>query len=152
MIKFIPIYFFSTIIFITPLIIFYLLINNSFIALYTNIDFSIKKIFGCSSIFNSLFFIFITYSNKNLFTLLIIIYLCIFSALIYFFNFYNLKNLNFRNFSQNSYFIFIILLFIYSSFPLFLSFIFKWEFIYIINLSFRNNLIIILLLLRIIII
>jgi hypothetical protein len=152
LIKFIPIYFFSSIIYITPFLIFILFINNTFIALYTNINFSIKKIFRCSSIFNSFFFIFIIYSNKNLFILLILIYLCLFSTLIYFFNYYNLKNLNFRNFSQNSHFIFIILLFIYSSFPLFLSFIFKWEFIYCLNLSIRNNLMIILLLLRIIII
>lgn len=83
-IKFIPIYFFSSIIFITSNLILILYINNIFISLYTNINFSLKKLFGCSSIFNSFFFIIIFYANKNLFILLIIIYVSIFVALIFF--------------------------------------------------------------------
>lgn len=151
-IKFIPIYFFSSTIFITPYLLNILILNNIFVALYTNKNFSIKKLFGCSSIFNSLFFYLIIHTNKNLFILLILIYLNIFFILIYFLNFYNINNLNFRNLSIYSYFIFIILLLIYSSLPLFFSFIFKWEFIFNLNLNLSYNLIILLLLLRIFII
>nr|ALO64895.1 NADH dehydrogenase subunit 2 [Bombus pratorum]DBA43949.1 TPA_asm: ND2 [Bombus pratorum] len=148
--KFIPIYFFSSMIYLTPKFIIMLFINNTFIALYTNINFSIKKLFGCSSIFNSMFFILMLYSNKNLFILLMLIYLMTFSSLIYFLNYYNINNLNFSNFSSYSYYMFIMLLFMYSSFPLYLTFLFKWEFIYYFNLNFNNNLIILLLLISMI--
>lgn len=119
--------------------------------MYTNLNFSIKKLFGCSSIFNSLFFIYILYYNKNLFIILIFIYLISFSILTYFLESYEIDNINFRNFSLYSFYLFIILLFIYSSFPLFLTFIFKWEFIYYLNSNFRNNLIVLLILIRVII-
>jgi hypothetical protein len=39
----------------------------------------------------------------------------------------------------------------YSSFPLFVTFLFKWEFIYLINFFFRNRIIFLLLLSRILI-
>nr|DBA43897.1 TPA_asm: ND2 [Bombus perplexus] len=144
--KFIPIYFFSSLIYLNPKSIIMLFLNNLFISLYTNTNFSIKKLFGCSSIFNSLFFIFIFHSNKNMFMLLMLIYLFSFSTLTYFLNFYNVNNMNFSNFSLYSYYLFIILLFMYSSFPLYLTFMFKWEFIYYLNMNFSNNLIFILLL------
>nr|DBA43637.1 TPA_asm: ND2 [Bombus lepidus] len=144
--KFIPIYFFSSMIYLTPKLIIMLFMNNMFIALYTNLNFSIKKLFGCSSIFNSLFFIFILHTNKNLFIMLMLIYLFMFSILVYFLDFYNVKNSNFSNFSLYSYYIFIIMLFMYSMFPLFLTFMFKWEFILNLNLNLSNNLILLLLL------
>nr|DBA43806.1 TPA_asm: ND2 [Bombus vosnesenskii] len=145
--KFIPIYFFSSTIFMTPYLLNILILNNMFVALYTNKNFSMKKLFGCSSIFNSLFFYLIIHTNKNLFMLLILIYLNMFFILMYFLNFYNMNNLNFSNLSMYSYFIFIILLLMYSSLPLFFSFMFKWEFIFNLNLNLSYNLMILLLLL-----
>nr|YP_002519420.1 NADH dehydrogenase subunit 2 [Bombus hypocrita sapporensis]ABY75171.1 NADH dehydrogenase subunit 2 [Bombus hypocrita sapporensis] len=144
--KFIPIYFFSSIINLSPIMITFLFLNNLFISLYTNLNFSIKKLFGCSSIFNSLLFILMIYSNKNLFLLFMIIYSTSFLNLILTMKFYNIKNLNFNNISLNSYYLLILMLFMYASFPLFMTFMMKWEFIYSLNLNFSNNLIFLLML------
>lgn len=151
-IKFIPIYFFSSLIFISSNFILLLILNNIFIALYTNINFSLKKLFGCSSIFNSLFFIIIICLNKNYFILFILIYLLVFWILIIILDFYNINNLNFNHLPINSFKIIKILIFIYSSFPIFISFILKWQLTYLITLNFSNNLIIALLVIRIFII
>nr|DBA43650.1 TPA_asm: ND2 [Bombus lantschouensis] len=144
--KFIPIYFFSSIIYLSPMMITLLFLNNLFISLYTNLNFSIKKLFGCSSIFNSLFFILMIYSNKNLFSLFMIIYLTSFLNLILIMKFYDIKNLNFNNISLNSYYLLVLKLFMYASFPLFVTFMMKWEFIYTLNINLSNNLIFILML------
>ena len=101
----------------------FLFLNNLFISLYTNLNFSIKKLFGCSSIFNSLVFILTIYGNKNLFLLFIIIYITSFLNLILILKFYNIRNLNFSNISLNSYYLLILILLIYASFPLFATFI-----------------------------
>nr|YP_009709972.1 NADH dehydrogenase subunit 2 [Bombus terrestris lusitanicus]ALK48395.1 NADH dehydrogenase subunit 2 [Bombus terrestris]ALO64442.1 NADH dehydrogenase subunit 2 [Bombus terrestris]QFV14232.1 NADH dehydrogenase subunit 2 [Bombus terrestris lusitanicus] len=139
--KFIPIYFFSSIIYLSPIMITLLFLNNLFISLYTNLNFSIKKLFGCSSIFNSLLFILTIYSNKNLFLLFMIIYFTSFLNLILMMKFYNIENLNFNNIPLNSYYMLILMLFMYSSFPLFTTFMLKWEFIYTLNMNYSNNLI-----------
>nr|DBA43676.1 TPA_asm: ND2 [Bombus ladakhensis] len=144
--KFIPIYFFSSMIYYSTTFMSLLFINNIFISLYTNINFSIKKLFGCSSIFNSLFFFVILMMNKNMFIMLMLMYMFLFFMLSIQLEFYNTDNLNFMNFSNNSLYMMILLLFMYSSFPLFLTFMFKWEFIYILNLYYSNNLILLLLL------
>jgi hypothetical protein len=151
-IKFIPIYFFSSLIFLTPIFIYLIIFNNFFISLYTNLDFSINKLFGCSSIFNSLFFIFIIQLNKKIFIIFFIIYIIIFFIIIFLLEYHNIKNINFRIISSKSYDLFIIILFIYSLFPLFTTFLFKWEFIYLLEFYFRNNIIFFLLISRILII
>nr|DBA43793.1 TPA_asm: ND2 [Bombus supremus] len=144
--KFIPIYFFSSIMYISSTMMTFLLLNNIFISLYTNLNFSIKKMFGCSSVFNSLFFIYMLQINKNLFFLLMLIYLILFFMITFMLDFYYINNQNFNNFSYKSYIIFIIFMFMYSMFPLFMTFLFKWQFIYFFNLIYSNNLIILLLL------
>nr|YP_010934953.1 NADH dehydrogenase subunit 2 [Bombus filchnerae]QTZ18834.1 NADH dehydrogenase subunit 2 [Bombus filchnerae]WKW52601.1 NADH dehydrogenase subunit 2 [Bombus filchnerae] len=143
--KFIPIYFFSSLIYMTPIFLYFLIFNNLFISLYTNLEFSMKKLFGCSSIFNSTIFIFINEFNKTLFMLFFFIYIFIFFILTFMMEFYNVKN-NFFNFSLKSLYLFIIMLFIYSSFPLFLTFIYKWEFTYLLNIYFSNNIVLLFLL------
>nr|ALO64609.1 NADH dehydrogenase subunit 2 [Bombus lapidarius] len=144
--KFIPIYFFSSLIFYTSNLTYLLFINNMFISIYTNINFSIKKLFGCSSVFNSLFFFMMLLINKNMFIMLMLIYMFMFFMLSVQLEFYNIDNLNFMNFSNKSMYSMILLMFMYSSFPLFLTFMFKWEFIYTLNLYYSNNLILMLLL------
>nr|ABH04997.1 NADH dehydrogenase subunit 2 [Bombus ignitus] len=139
--KFIPIYFFSSIIYLSPIMVMLLFLNNMFISVYTNLNFSIKKLFGCSSIFNSFLFILIMYTNKNLFLLIAILYTTSLLNLILIFKFYNINNLNFNNISLNSYYLLTLVLFTYASFPLFLTFILKWEFIYNLNVNLSNNLI-----------
>nr|BDH21136.1 NADH dehydrogenase subunit 2 [Bombus schrencki]BDH21149.1 NADH dehydrogenase subunit 2 [Bombus schrencki] len=143
--KFIPIYFFSSLIIMTPIFLYFLIFNNFFISLYTNLEFSMKKLFGCSSIFNSMFFIIIIQFNKTVFMLFFMIYILIFFILSFMLEFYKIKN-NFFNFSKKSFYLFIIMLFIYSSFPLFLTFMMKWELIYLLNLYLGNNIIFFLLL------
>nr|DBA43819.1 TPA_asm: ND2 [Bombus ussurensis] len=143
--KFIPMYFFSSIIFHTPIYFSLLMLNNLFISLYTNLNFSIKKLFGCSSIFNSLFFLYIIQINKSYFILLSSIYMILFFLMMFMLDYYNINNQNFCNFSKNSNNLFIILMFMYSSFPLFITFMFKWKFIFVMNKIFSNNFIMILL-------
>nr|DBA43585.1 TPA_asm: ND2 [Bombus impetuosus] len=143
--KFIPIYFFSSLIYMTPTFLYFLIFNNFFISLYTNLEFSMKKLFGCSSIFNSTFFIFIVQFNKTMFMLFFIIYILIFFILSFMLSFYDIKN-NFFNFSKKFFYLFIIVMFIYSSFPLFLTFMMKWELIYLLNFYLENNIVFLLLL------
>nr|QBP33729.1 NADH dehydrogenase subunit 2 [Bombus pyrosoma] len=145
--KFIPIYFFSSLIYFSGTFMILLLFNNMFIILYTNINFSIKKLFSCSSIFNSFFFIMILMINKNMFLLIMLLYLFIFFMLTNNFQFYNIDNLNFSNFSKISHHMMILMMFMYSSFPMFITFMFKWEMIYLLNTYYSNNFILILLLL-----
>nr|DBA43754.1 TPA_asm: ND2 [Bombus sichelii] len=144
--KFIPIYFFSSLIYYNSNLMLLFFLNNSFIALYTNINFSIKKLFGCSSVFNSLFFFLMLLMSKNMFFMLMFMYMLMFFMLSIQLEFYNINNLNFMNFSNNSMYSMILMMFMYSSFPLFLTFMYKWEFIYILNLYYNNNLILLLLL------
>nr|DBA43507.1 TPA_asm: ND2 [Bombus citrinus] len=144
--KFIPIYFFSSIMFMTKNLFMLLIFNNVFISLYTNLNFSLKKLFSCSSIFNSTFFIFIIQSNKNLYIFLFLIYMLIFMLISLLLEFYNVDNVNFNNFSPKSYKLMTILIFMYSSFPMFITFMFKWQFIYFMNLYYSMNLILLLLL------
>nr|ALO64598.1 NADH dehydrogenase subunit 2 [Bombus hortorum]DBA43923.1 TPA_asm: ND2 [Bombus hortorum] len=145
--KFIPIYFFSSIMYFSSTMMTIMLLNNIFLSLYTNLNFSIKKMFGCSSVFNSLFFFYILQINKNYFFLFMFIYLTLFFMITFMLEFYNIYNQNFKNFSSKAYIIFITLTFMYSMFPLFMTFLFKWEFIILFNSIYSNNLIILLLLL-----
>ena len=117
----------------------FLFLNNLFISLYTNLNFSIKKLFGCSSIFNSLVFILTIYGNKNLFLLFIIIYITSFLNLILILKFYNIRNLNFSNISLNSYYLLILILLIYASFPLFATFILDYITLYYITSQEQNK-------------
>nr|DBA43689.1 TPA_asm: ND2 [Bombus nevadensis] len=145
--KFIPIYFFSSLLYFSSNLFFFLTMNNILIPFFMNYNFSIKKLFACSSIFNSLFFLFIIFINKNMFIFFMFIYMLIFFFITYILNYYNIKNLNFNFMSTKMLNLFKIMMFIYSSFPLFLMFLFKWSFIYNLTLiNIDNNLIMILLL------
>nr|ATL63092.1 NADH dehydrogenase subunit 2 [Bombus consobrinus] len=144
--KFIPIYFFSSIMYFSPNMMILMLLNNIFLSLYTNLNFSIKKMFGCSSVFNSFFFYFILQINKNYFFLFMFIYMTLFFLITFMLNFYNIKNQDFSNFSSKAFIIFTILMFMYSMFPLFMTFLFKWQFIILFNKIYSNNIIILLLL------
>nr|DBA43884.1 TPA_asm: ND2 [Bombus personatus] len=144
--KFIPIYFFSLLTNTSNYLLTTMIFNNVYLAFYTNLNYSTKKLFGCSSIFNSLFFYYIITYNKNVFILLFSMYMIMFLMLMYLFNFYNIKNLNFKFLSFKSYYMLIILIFIYSSFPLFLTFFLKWQFTYLFTSIYSSNLMILLLL------
>nr|ALO64684.1 NADH dehydrogenase subunit 2 [Bombus sylvestris] len=144
--KFIPIYFFSSIMFMTKNLFMLLIFNNIFISIYTNLNFSTKKLFSCSSIFNSTFFIFIIQSNKNLYIFLFMIYILIFLLISLIMEFYNINNLNFNNLPPKLFKLLLILIFMYSSFPMFITFMFKWQLIYFMNFYYSSNLIFLLLL------
>nr|DBA43546.1 TPA_asm: ND2 [Bombus difficillimus] len=144
--KFIPIYFFSTLTSISNYLLFVMIFNNLYLALYTNLNYSIKKLFGCSSIFNSTFFFYIILYNKNMFILISFMYMIMFLSMVYILNFYNINDLNFKYLSLKSYHMMVSLVFIYSSFPLFLTFFFKWQFTYLFSSIHSSNVIILLLL------
>nr|DBA43728.1 TPA_asm: ND2 [Bombus soroeensis] len=146
LLKFIPIYFFSSLIYLSTEFLIMLSINMIFISLYTNINFSIKKLLGCSSIFNSILFIMIAYINKPMFFMMMSIYMIMLYLLIYILNYYNIENLNFNNMSNNSIYILFISIFMYSSFPMFISFMIKWEFMFYININYSNNILMLLML------
>nr|DBA43559.1 TPA_asm: ND2 [Bombus haemorrhoidalis] len=144
--KFIPIYFYMSLINFSSSMFISLIMNNIFISFYTNLNFSLKKLFACSSIFNSLFFIIIIQINKNMCMLFFVIYVILFYFLTYMFDYYNIENLNFNNMSYKSLNITIILMFTYSSFPLFITFMMKWEFIYLLNMNLKSNMMILIIL------
>nr|DBA43832.1 TPA_asm: ND2 [Bombus trifasciatus] len=145
--KFIPMFFFSSMMYHTPMFFLIMFLNNLFISLYTNLEFSLKKLFGCSSIFNSFFFLYIIQINITYFIFLSLMYIILLFMIMSILDFYNINNYqNFNNLTKKSINMFIFLMFMYSSFPLFITFMFKWKFIYLMNKIFSNNLIIILLL------
>nr|DBA43715.1 TPA_asm: ND2 [Bombus superbus] len=147
MMKFIPIYFYSELIYMSMNIITFMFLNNIFISLYTNYNFNLKKLLACSSIFNSSYLFLMLYINKTMFLFLIMIYFINFSMLTYMMNYYKIENLEFNYIPYKMMNLIKLLLFSYSSFPLFLSFMFKWEFFLLMsNINMNNNLLMLMLL------
>nr|DBA43702.1 TPA_asm: ND2 [Bombus melanurus] len=142
--KFIPMYFFFLLTNTSNYLLLMMMFNNLYLAFYTNLDYSIKKLFGCSSIFNSTFFYYILIYDKSMYMLIFFMYTIMFYSLVFLLNFYNINDLNFKYLSLKSYYMVIILVFIYSSFPLFLTFFLKWQFTYLFSLVHLSNLIILL--------
>nr|DBA43494.1 TPA_asm: ND2 [Bombus convexus] len=149
--KFIPIYFFSNVLYLTMYMVTFIFINNFLLSLYTNYKFNMNKLLSCSSIFNSSYLLLILYSNDSLFIILTFLYLINFILLTYMMNFYKITNLDFNYVPSNTMNLIKILLFSYSSFPMFTSFIYKWElFMSLSNFNINNNTLMIMLLSNII--
>nr|AGI56715.1 NADH dehydrogenase subunit 2 [Apis andreniformis] len=130
LIKFMPIYIFYILTYMNLWTMIYLLISNLFISLYTNKFYSLKKMLACSTIFNSFYFIVLLYLNKTLFVIFIIIYSINYLLMINYFNKFNINNLNFKFLSNEQAYMFKILIFNYSMFPILLTFIIKWMLVY----------------------
>ena len=82
-IKFIPISFFCHFTNFWNNLIILLILNRIFISIYVNFNFSFKKIFACSTLFNNFLIIYIYLLNLKQFFLFILIYSIIFYYLIY---------------------------------------------------------------------
>nr|WDY83679.1 NADH dehydrogenase subunit 2 [Apis laboriosa] len=139
LIKFIPIYMLIIMSYINYWSMIYLLMSNLIISMYTNKFYSLKKMLGCSTIFNSMYFILLLSMNKLLFLIFIIIYTINYYLLINFLKKNFLNNNNFMFINKFQYYSFLILMFNYSMYPILLTFIIKWTFIFsMINNNFFN--------------
>nr|YP_009714559.1 NADH dehydrogenase subunit 2 [Bombus waltoni]QGK86766.1 NADH dehydrogenase subunit 2 [Bombus waltoni] len=137
--KFIPIYFFSDVIYMSMNMFGFICLNNLLISMYANYKFNMKKLLGCSSIFNSSYLLLMLYMNNSLFILLSVIYLINFAFLIYMMSYYNISNMEFNYVPENVMNLIKIMMFTYSSFPMFSTFIFKWEFFMLLSSFNMNN-------------
>ncbi|YP_008080957.1 NADH dehydrogenase subunit 2 (mitochondrion) [Apis florea] len=131
LIKFMPIYMLYTLTYMNLWTMMYLLTSNLLISLFANKFYSLKKLLACSTIFNSLYFIMLLFLNKTLFFIFIIIYSINYYMLINYFYKFNINNLNFMFLNKYQSYMFLILIFNYSMFPILLTFIIKWMLIYL---------------------
>nr|AAO18411.2 NADH dehydrogenase subunit 2 [Melipona bicolor] len=136
--KFIPITFFChfTNIWLNMMIL--LTFNSIFMSIYINIDFSLKKLFACSTSFNNILMIYMFMLNMKQFIMFCMMYSIILYFIIYILNksssklfiMFNSKFLNYM---------FKLWMLIYSMMPLMTSFMMKWNFLYEI-MKFNTNL------------
>ena len=128
--KFIPIIFFCHFINFWLNLFILLILNRIFISIYININFSLKKLFACSTSFNNILLIYIYIVNIKQFFLFIIMYsiiLYFIIELLYIYNFrklYIIFNYNILNY------LFKLWILIYSILPLIFRFMLKWNFLY----------------------
>nr|BBB04314.1 NADH dehydrogenase subunit 2 [Apis dorsata] len=139
LIKFTPIYMLIVMTYMNNWSILYLLLSSLFISMYTNKFYSLKKMLSCSTIFNSMYFILLLSINKMLFLIFILIYMINYHLLINFLKKFNINNLNFSMISKYEYYMFLILIFNYSMYPFFLTFIIKWMFIFSMTYNYLFN-------------
>nr|YP_009115748.1 NADH dehydrogenase subunit 2 [Melipona scutellaris]AJC00743.1 NADH dehydrogenase subunit 2 [Melipona scutellaris] len=136
--KFIPITFFCHFINIWLNMMILLILNSIFMSIYINMNFSLKKLFACSTSFNNILMIFMFLLNIKQF-----IMFCFMYSINLYFIINILKKSNSKLFimfnSKNLNFIFKLWMLIYSMMPLFMSFMMKWNFLYEI-MKFNNNL------------
>nr|QNG58137.1 NADH dehydrogenase subunit 2 [Apis mellifera]UCC47159.1 NADH dehydrogenase subunit 2 [Apis mellifera] len=130
LIKFIPIYMMVSMTKINSWTLYFLITNSLYISFYTNKFYTLKKLLACSTIFNSFYFIFILELNKNMFIAMIILYSFNYFLLISFLNKFNIQNFNFMFYNKYQMYTFLTLMFNYSMYPIFLSFVIKWNLIF----------------------
>nr|UCC47156.1 NADH dehydrogenase subunit 2 [Apis mellifera] len=130
LIKFIPIYMMISMTKINSWTLYFLITNSLYISFYANKFYTLKKLLACSTIFNSFYFIFILELNKNMFIAMIILYSFNYFLLISFLNKFNIQNFNFMFYNKYQMYTFLTLMFNYSMYPIFLSFVIKWNLIF----------------------
>nr|UCC47157.1 NADH dehydrogenase subunit 2 [Apis mellifera] len=130
LIKFIPIYMMVSMTKINSWTLYFLITNSLYISFYANKFYTLKKLLACSTIFNSFYFIFILELNKNMFIAMIILYSFNYFLLISFLNKFNIQNFNFMFYNKYQMYTFLTLMFNYSMYPIFLSFVIKWNLIF----------------------
>nr|QNG58163.1 NADH dehydrogenase subunit 2 [Apis mellifera]QNG58176.1 NADH dehydrogenase subunit 2 [Apis mellifera]QNG58189.1 NADH dehydrogenase subunit 2 [Apis mellifera]QNG58202.1 NADH dehydrogenase subunit 2 [Apis mellifera]UCC47154.1 NADH dehydrogenase subunit 2 [Apis mellifera] len=130
LIKFIPIYMMVSMTKINSWTLYFLITNSLYISFYANKFYTLKKLLACSTIFNSFYFIFILELNKNMFIAMIILYSFNYFLLISFLNKFNIQNFNFMFYNKYQMYTFMTLMFNYSMYPIFLSFVIKWNLIF----------------------
>nr|YP_010295913.1 NADH dehydrogenase subunit 2 [Apis mellifera carnica]UMB50051.1 NADH dehydrogenase subunit 2 [Apis mellifera carnica] len=130
LIKFIPIYMMVSMTKINSWTLYFLITNSLYISFYANKFYTLKKLLACSTIFNSFYFIFILELNKNMFIAMIILYSLNYFLLISFLNKFNIQNFNFMFYNKYQMYTFLTLMFNYSMYPIFLSFVIKWNLIF----------------------
>nr|ARS01184.1 NADH dehydrogenase subunit 2 [Apis mellifera lamarckii]AST14875.1 NADH dehydrogenase subunit 2 [Apis mellifera syriaca]UML38455.1 NADH dehydrogenase subunit 2 [Apis mellifera ligustica] len=130
LIKFIPIYMMVSMTSINSWTLYFLITNSLYISFYANKFYTLKKLLACSTIFNSFYFIFILELNKNMFIAMIILYSFNYFLLISFLNKFNIQNFNFMFYNKYQMYTFLTLMFNYSMYPIFLSFVIKWNLIF----------------------
>nr|ARA91123.1 NADH dehydrogenase subunit 2 [Apis koschevnikovi]BAW89003.1 NADH dehydrogenase subunit 2 [Apis koschevnikovi] len=130
LIKFIPIYMFVSLTYINLFTLSFLTLGNVYIAFYTNKFYSLKKLLACSTIFNSMYFILLLNLSKPMFITMIIVYSINYLLMIGFLNESNIHNLNINFINKYQMYAFIILMLSYSMYPIMLTFVIKWNLIY----------------------